>query len=74
MSTPRYRHDGCEKCVFLGTEGPHDLYFCPQNHMPTVVARHGNEAWAYISGEAWAVHIPALRVALERAKARGLIG
>lgn len=50
MNAPIFKHD-CPQCVFLGTwEGKEDLYFCPQVHVPTVLARYGNKPEEYESG------------------------
>ena len=46
-------HD-CKRCVDLGVyidDGiEHDLYFCEQFGVPTVIARYGNSGGDYISG------------------------
>lgn len=70
---PRFRND-CEVCVFLGRDGEHDLYFCEVSPiMPTVLARFSDEPEDYTSGLALANFVPPLGVALERARAKGLI-
>jgi hypothetical protein len=51
---PKYQHD-CDKCKFLGQAMDDkefcDLYYCPQGgHIPTVIARYGNEPEDYRSG------------------------
>lgn len=69
MSEARYTHD-CDECVFLGTEGKYDLYFCGSN--PTVIARYGTEG-DYLSGLALVPHVPSLSVAAGIALDRGLI-
>lgn len=46
----RYRHDGCEHCVFLGQLDGEDVYFCPQHRMQTIIFRHGDQPEAYRSG------------------------
>jgi len=57
MST--YKHD-CDKCVFLGTLSvagalePHDLYYCAQHGIPTVIARFGDLGDMYASGMGFA--------------------
>lgn len=54
--TPRYEHDGCESCVFLGRYLEYDLYFCRQPNpdktaeLPTVMARWSDEPSEYLSG------------------------
>lgn len=46
---PRFLHD-CSACVLLGQDSKHDLYWCPQGHLPTVIARYGGEGPEYLSG------------------------
>ena len=46
---PTFQHH-CETCLYLGTYGAHDLYFCPQGALPTVIARFGSEGPEYCSG------------------------
>lgn len=69
MTEARYAHD-CDECVFLGTEGKNDLYFCGAN--PTVIARYGVDG-DYISGLAFVPMIPELAVAAGIALDRGLV-
>lgn len=62
----------CADCRFLGFAdldllGPHDLYYCIQGTLPTVIARYGNEEPEYISGMAIADEHPLLYEARERA-------
>ena len=45
----RFEHD-CKRCAFLGQYEEYDLYFCPQNGIPTVIARYGDEGSEYTSG------------------------
>lgn len=45
----RFQHD-CGACVPLGTVSEHDLYFCPQGFLPTVIARYGASGPEYLSG------------------------
>lgn len=73
MSRPRFTHDGCPRCVFLGNWEDHDLYFCPQNGMPTVLARYGDEGSHYLSGVEAAHLVPALGEAKRRAEINGLL-
>jgi len=71
--TPRFEHD-CDRCVFLGIEGEHDLYFCVQGDgRPTVVARYGDNGPDYTSALELADLIPALGVARRLARERGLL-
>lgn len=55
--TPKFEHD-CKKCRFLGPnkKDDHDLYFCWQTELPTVIARYGNYGHEYKSGMA-AAHV-----------------
>jgi hypothetical protein len=51
---PRFKHDGCPKCVFLGHYLDWDMYFCPQTQViddpiPTLIFRAGSEPSEYIS-------------------------
>jgi hypothetical protein len=84
MNKPVYKHN-CSQCIFLGNyaiEGKvHDLYYCPQITLPTVIARHGNEGPDYSSSIEIAVsqmqdietyHLP-LPEALRRAYKKRLI-
>jgi hypothetical protein len=68
-----YEHDGCKGCIFLGNLREdliwYDLYYCPQNDVPTVIARYGNEGHEYMSGILSTMN--PLRVAKARAIARG---
>jgi len=76
METPKryYEHDGCRGCISLGNlrDGDkwYDLYYCPQNGIPTVIARFGNSPEQYMSGMNSATMNP-LKVAKARAEARG---
>ena len=70
MDQPRYEHDHCEHCTFLGTYERHDLYFCA--YMPTVIARDGDEG-DYISGLPFIKANPILALAAIRAIDRGLL-
>lgn len=38
---PVFVHDS-DCCTFLGHEVGHDLYYCPQNGLPTLIARYGS--------------------------------
>lgn len=49
MDEPRFQHD-CDVCVWLGRMERWDLYSCPQNGHPTVVARYGDDGPEYESG------------------------
>ena len=71
---PLFHHDGCEKCVFLGSHNEHDLYFCPQDgHWPTVIARFGSEESDYKSGLHFASFDSELGEAKRRAIEKGLL-
>jgi hypothetical protein len=74
-SPAAWEHD-CETCVYLDTvegEKVHDLYFHPDPHRPTVIARYGSRGEDYYSGLAFASHDPLLALALILALKRGLI-
>ena len=68
-----YRHD-CDQCTFLGQFNEHDLYYCGQHGIPTVIARFGDMGSEYYSGLAIADQIPALAEAKKRAKEMGFLG
>ena len=72
MSEIRYQHD-CKICVFLGNYRDHDLYYCPQGGLPTVIARYSDAGPDYVSGRAIANLHPALAVAERLACDRGLL-
>lgn len=63
---------GCEDCTFLGSDRGHDYYFCPQHHIPTVIARYGPDG-DYESGMPFSygksTHLTVARVLAEQ---RGL--
>lgn len=70
--SPIYPHD-CDNCIYLGNyKGKEDLYFCPQEGMPTVISRYG-EGENYMSGIESAKYFPELRLAVKLAKERGLL-
>ena len=69
-----FQHDH-DCCIFLGGYGYrgvfYDLYWCDQTgHIPTVLARFGNEGWEYNSGTGSSLE--PLMEAERRAAARGL--
>jgi len=68
----RYKHD-CEKCKPLGQFLEDDLYYCDQGGRPTVIARYGDDGPDYVSGMRLTNMDYRLHVALEMAKAVGLI-
>jgi len=70
---PRYKHD-CNQCVFLGHEREYDLYYCPQEGLPTILARYGNWGGDYLSGMPTTIFRTRepLSVGRERARAFGL--
>ena len=72
--TPRYDHD-CDSCVFLGSHRLHDLYFCPQHGIPTIIARFSDEPSDYYSGMSFGKNkiIEPLFAAYRKAVDRGLI-
>lgn len=80
---PTWKHD-CSSCTFLGVYNHHDLYFCSQEAIPTVIARFGARS-KYVSGAPIArvvsmkdhnqdPSLKALRVAYLIAVDMGLIG
>jgi hypothetical protein len=69
---PAFQHD-CSGCIFLGHYQGHDLYFCPQNGLPTVIARYSSEGSDYKSGMPFADGIdPELTEAKKRAVEKGI--
>lgn len=69
---PRWHHDGCPNCTFLGTMNDWDLYHCTQDGtIPTVIARYSHEGEAYKSGLP-ALDDPELAEARKRAILLGL--
>jgi hypothetical protein len=71
-SKPVFKHD-CDKCLFLDHSIGHDLYYCEQYGMETVVARYGNEGPEYTSGLEFVHKIPSLAEARRLAIAAGLL-
>lgn len=67
-----FEHD-CNKCISLGSFQDHDLYFCKQGSLPTVIARFGNNPEDYKSGLIFADIDPELSEAKKRAISRSLI-
>lgn len=47
---PQYQHD-CKYCEFVGIIDGKDIYVCPQNGYPTIVAREGRKREEYMSGQ-----------------------
>ena len=51
---PLYSHD-CKECTYLGWDinesdnSKVDMYFCPQNGLPTIIMRYGDDGAEYIS-------------------------
>lgn len=68
---PKFKHD-CEDCVFMGRHNDHDLYYCAQSSIPTVVARYGSDGPEYKSGLVLADFDEELGVARDRAELKGL--
>lgn len=70
--------EDCPNCVYLGPYGEHegaithDLWYCPQNGIDTVMAAFGPDVWDYHSG----IHstLPPMVEAKKRAVRRGLLG
>ncbi len=63
-----FKHD-CEKCVYLGPFEKYDLYY--HDRPMTLIARYGDEGWAYVSG--CEVNHPALAEARRRAQSADLM-
>lgn len=76
---PRFAHDKCSACTFLGHVqcpelGACDLYFCSQDVFgPTVIARFSSEPPDYSSGLCFIVSRRALAIAAHRAVEKGLL-
>lgn len=74
--TPQYTHDS-SCCKFLGRHKGHDLYYCAQGGVPTLLARYGSEGPDYLSGmlfaEPGAYNVPVLTEAKVRARQRGFL-
>lgn len=73
--TPLYAHAYCDNCVFLGRDSSDrfDLYFCPQNGRPTLMARASSQDSDYVAGICFRKSYPELQEAYERAVERGLL-
>ena len=71
--TARFTHD-CDQCKPLGQFMKYDLYYCDgcSGREETVVARFGDEGWAYISGIDHTIE-PAIRMAKLMAVEAGYI-
>jgi len=69
--SPKFKHD-CEACTFLGTHNDHDLYYCGQTSVPTVIARYGHAGPDYKSGLVMADFDDELGEARDRAEKKGL--
>lgn len=68
MEKPRYQHD-CNRCVFLGKNGEHDLYVCAKDMViETIIARYSSNGPDYCSGLLFGVEnlIPELTDALAK--------
>lgn len=39
---PRYDHDGCDRCVFLGYDGDDDIWCCEKDAKVEIMRRHSN--------------------------------
>ena len=68
---PRFKHDGCSGCKYLGRFKEYDLYFCPQSGDKTVMARYGNEPSEYLSG--WGSYMLPLMIAETMAHRKGYV-
>lgn len=76
VRTKRFQHDS-DCCRFLGHGLGHDLYYCHQHSLPTVIARHSSVPSDYESGMAAAKLVPhtePLGLALALAAEADLIG
>ena len=72
MEKPKFTHDS-KCCVFLGHHEGHDLYVCPQNSRPTVIARYSDKVGDYKSGMSIANLDPHLGEAKKRALEQGYL-
>jgi hypothetical protein len=74
---PRFRHEDCSACHFLGwhdtAEGQFDLYVHWGEVEKTVIARFGDDGPEYYSGLAFAKKIEPLGEALVRAVELGIV-
>jgi len=54
LEEPQFKHD-CDQCTYLGRDintddhSDVDMYFCPQNGMPTIIMRYGDNGSDYAS-------------------------
>lgn len=49
MTTPRFKHDGCKDCRFVGQIGEYDLWFCNGVIDDVVMLRYSDEGSEYLS-------------------------
>jgi hypothetical protein len=68
---PRYKHDTCSNCQYLGRFNDYDLYYCEGITTKTVLARFSHEPSGYLSG--WGSRIDALLVAEALAYRKNLV-
>lgn len=68
VQLPRHAHD-CDCCVFVGTEGEFDLWWCTGQKTP--IARYGN-AGQYKSGFCFIGRDPLLKKAYDNAVKKGV--
>jgi hypothetical protein len=49
---PRFTHDACAHCRFIGHLIDHDVWYCPQPGAPhgTLILRYGDDGPDYTSG------------------------
>ena len=77
---PTFDHD-CPDCVFLGTyecdlsnwHDMYDLYWCPQDEENALKSRFGDGEDEIYSGRLTTLFVPALLLASELAKEKGLM-
>jgi len=71
---PKYRHDNCLKCHFLGTYKGEDLYVhWDSKGEKTVIVRYGDRPGDYTSGLPLVGNLEPLKEALKRAILRGIV-
>jgi hypothetical protein len=69
---PRYKHDGCSSCQYLGRFKDYDLYYCEGITTKTVLARYSSEPSEYLSG--WGLYMVPLMIAEAMAYRKNFVG
>lgn len=68
---PRHEHE-CERCIFLGQYREYDLYFCPSEKRPQVIARKSDIPYDCLTGMIFSREPGPLAYALAAAKSKNL--